>query len=126
MKRLSLLLALSGLLLWSAIAAEPSPAAPAASPAPAVASLPYVYKLRAAYVAETSPAEWVYVIEGVCFKSSEALRRAIPKLLKPAIIEIRTGGATMQGQPLTTEAEVSELAAYCKSQGVEFRQIPGK
>ena len=41
-------------------------------------------------------------------------------------LRIGIDGREMQGQPLTTEAEISELAAYCKSQGVEFRQIPGK
>ena len=123
MKRFFILSVLGSCLLMgsSSIAVEPEP-----SRAPVAAPLPYVYQLRVAYVAETSPAEWVYVVEGVCFKSSESLRRAIPKLLKPAVIEIRTGGRESPGQPLTTDAEIDELAAYCKSHGIEFRQIPGK
>jgi hypothetical protein len=100
--------------------AGPTPSAPAAAP-----TLPYVYKLKVAYVAETEPAEWVFVVEGVCFKSPDALRRGLPKLLKPAVIEFRTGGRQSPGQPLTTEAEINDLAAYCKSHGVEFKQIPG-
>ena len=121
MKRSIVLSVLGGLLLGSSVAVEPE-----ASPGPVAAPLPYVYHLKVAYVAETSPAEWVYVVEGVCFKSSDSLRRAIPKLLKPAVIEIRTGGRESPGQPLTTDGEIHKLAAYCKRHGVEFRQIPGK
>ena len=103
-------------------------AAPAlnASEAPATASQPPAYTMAIACFSDTVAArpEWIFVLGGVAFRSLEALKDGITRFPRGSTLTWAPSCKRIGGEPLSSEAELEDFAAHCKSHGIRFILVP--
>lgn len=122
MKSISTILIFAAFVLFirlhSAMAAESS--------ASATLLQPPAYTMSIACFTDTidTRPEWIFVVGGNAYRSLDALKDGITHFVKGSSLTWAPSCKRFGGEPLSSETELKDFEAHCKSHGVRFILVP--
>src|SRR4051812_2382657 len=83
------------------------------------------YKMQLVWIAGTEPAEWVFVVGQVGFKSLDSFKEFVGRLPKGSTLEWAPGCKRIGGEPLlSSEEEMEGFRKFCEERVIRFVLVP--